>query len=73
MVKHTQTIHRQQPSNCLSVFDRFVKLALKLLNKNVYIMYAHLPGYFLGGGGRGGGLIHNFNLLFDFFSFIHLL
>ena len=29
MVKHIQTIRRQQPTNCLSVFDHFVKLALK--------------------------------------------
>ena len=29
MVKHTQTIRRQQPTNCLSVFDHFVKLTLK--------------------------------------------
>ena len=29
MVKHTQTIRRQQPTNCLTVFDHFVKLALK--------------------------------------------
>ena len=29
MVKHTQTIHRHQPTNCLSVFDHFVNLALK--------------------------------------------
>ena len=28
MVKHTQTI-RQQPTNCLNVFDHFVVLALK--------------------------------------------
>ena len=28
MVKHTQTIRRQQPTNCLSVFDDFVRLAL---------------------------------------------
>ena len=26
MVKHTQTIHRQQATNCLSVFDHFVML-----------------------------------------------
>ena len=32
MVKHTQTIRRQQPTNCLSVFDQFVGLALKGLN-----------------------------------------
>ena len=31
MVKHTQTICRQQPVNCLSVLDHFVGLALKRL------------------------------------------
>ena len=29
MVKHAQTIHWLLPSNCLSVFDHFVGLALK--------------------------------------------
>ena len=29
MVKHTQTIRRLLPTNCLSVFDHFVRLALK--------------------------------------------
>ena len=29
MIKHTQAIRRQQPTNYLSVFDHFVKLALK--------------------------------------------
>ena len=29
MVKQTQTIRRQQPKNCLSVFDHFVGLAFK--------------------------------------------
>ena len=29
MVKHTQTIRRQMPTSCLSVFDHFVILALK--------------------------------------------
>ena len=29
MVKHTQTIRRQKPTNCLSVFDHFVDLARK--------------------------------------------
>ena len=29
MVKHTQTIRRQKPTNCLSVFNHFVGLALK--------------------------------------------
>ena len=32
MVKHTQTILRQQPTNCLRVFGHFVGLALKGLN-----------------------------------------
>ena len=29
MAKHTQIINRQTPTNCLSVFDHFVVLALK--------------------------------------------
>ena len=33
MVKHTQAIRRLLPTNCLSVFDHFVGLALKGLNK----------------------------------------
>ena len=32
MVKHTQTIRRIFPTNCLSVFDHFVGLALKGLS-----------------------------------------
>ena len=32
MVKHTQTIRRQQATNYLSVFDHFVGLTLKGLN-----------------------------------------
>ena len=32
MVKHTQTIRRQKPTNCLSVFDHFVGLVRKGLN-----------------------------------------
>ena len=32
MVKHTQTIHRQKPTNCLSIFDNFVGLPFKGLN-----------------------------------------
>ena len=35
MVKHTQTIRRQQPANCLSVFDLFVELSLKELNYGI--------------------------------------
>ena len=29
MVKHTQIIRRQQPTNCLSMFDHSLRLALK--------------------------------------------
>ena len=32
MIKHTQTIRRQQSRNCLSVFDHFWGLAFKGLN-----------------------------------------
>ena len=31
MVKHTQTIRRQQQKNCLSAFDHFAGLPLKRL------------------------------------------
>ena len=33
MVKHTQTIRRQEPTKCLSAFDHFVGLALKGLRR----------------------------------------
>ena len=36
MVKHTQTIRRLLPTNCLSVFDHFVKLALKVTSSYKY-------------------------------------
>ena len=39
MVKHTQTIRQQQPTNYLSVFDHFMGLALKWL-----ISMQSLPG-----------------------------
>ena len=43
MVRHTQTIRRLLPMNCLSVFDHFVGLALKrLLNPfqaNVFFIW----------------------------------
>ena len=35
MVKHIQTIWRQQPTNCLSVFDHVAGLVLKVLSKNI--------------------------------------
>ena len=33
MAKRAQTIRRQKPAICLSLFDHFVKLALKRLRK----------------------------------------
>ena len=38
MVKHTQTVRRQKPTNCLSVFDHFVRLAPKGLSSFVDVM-----------------------------------
>ena len=35
MVKHTQKIRQQNPTNCLSVFDHFEGLALKWLKQNL--------------------------------------
>ena len=35
MVKHTQAIRLQESTNCLSVFDHFVGLALKWLNMQI--------------------------------------
>ena len=41
MVKHAQTIHRQLPTNCLSVFDRIVNFVLKglIYRKKKNILY----------------------------------
>ena len=41
MVKHTQRICWKKPANCLSVFDHFVGLAVKVLN---YLLM-HLDSY----------------------------
>ena len=35
MVKHTQTIRRLLPTNCLNVLDNFVELALKRLKPEI--------------------------------------
>ena len=35
MVKHAQAICREQPTNCLSVFDHFMGLALKGLRQTL--------------------------------------
>ena len=41
MAKHTHTIRRLLPTNCLSVFDNILGLALKGLNNssNIYLTY----------------------------------
>ena len=38
MVKHTQTIRRLLPTNCLSVFDYFVGLALEGLKEAIELL-----------------------------------
>ena len=38
MVKHIQTIRQLLPMNCLTVFDHFVQLALKGLNKVIQLL-----------------------------------
>ena len=45
MVKHTQTIHRQEPTNCMSVFDNFVGLSLKGLNPLPFNTWCLLQGH----------------------------
>ena len=49
MVKHTQIIRRQQPTNCLSVFDHFVGLGLKgqIVLKIQCFAQVTFIGYFL--------------------------
>ena len=51
MVKHTQTIRRQQPqidSNCLSLFDHFVALGLKgLIRYHIAIVLDSIYSNFL--------------------------
>ena len=46
MVKHTKTVRRQQPTNCLSVFDYLVKLALKGLISFVKVAKERFIKYF---------------------------
>ena len=41
MVKHTQTICRQQPTNCVIVFDHFVRLALEGLMSWPYLFFLY--------------------------------
>ena len=44
MFKHTETIRRQRPTNCLSVFDHSVGLVLKGLRENVIYTAASTAG-----------------------------
>ena len=37
MVKHTQKIRRQEPTNCLDVFDDFARFALKGLTWSTFV------------------------------------
>ena len=46
MAKHIQTICRQQPTNCLSVFDHFVGLTLKRLIIHIAIQVHCVQLYF---------------------------
>ena len=39
MVRHTQTIRREQPTNCLSVFDHFAGLERKGLTPALKMRY----------------------------------
>ena len=39
MVKHTQTIRRQKPTNCLSGFDHFLWLAIEELKLFLVTQY----------------------------------
>ena len=45
MVKHTQTIRREKPTNCFSVFDHLVGLALKGLRGLTVLMKLKLFKY----------------------------
>ena len=49
MVKHIQTIRRQRPSNCLSVFDNFVGLPLEGLRntENISALYISILHYLI--------------------------
>ena len=43
MVKHTQAILRQQPTNCLNVLDHFVGLSLKGLTLKAAGLFKYVP------------------------------
>ena len=43
MVKHTQVIRRQKPTNCLSVFDHFLGLTVKVLKNICKVSDEYIP------------------------------
>ena len=47
MAKHTQTIRRLLPTNCFSVFDHFVGLALKVLKISDYPLHISILDYYI--------------------------
>ena len=47
MVKHTQTIRRQKPTDCSSVFDHFWGLALKGLKAQTFVVIYSLTKFHL--------------------------
>ena len=47
MVKRTQTVCRQQPTNCLNVFDHFWRLALKGLRRLTPNIHKYFSFYFI--------------------------
>ena len=47
MFEHTQTVRRLLPTNCLSVLDHFVGLALKGLSKELISVTKSLNGDFV--------------------------
>ena len=55
MVKHTQTICSQKPTNCLSVFDHCVGLARKGLSNNIIWNSAKNAYYFQVNRATGNG------------------
>ena len=67
MVKHSQTIRRQQPTNCLSVFDHFVRLTLKGLSNRVVKNFQFISVAYASFGSLGLGqkmTLESYQLLF---------
>ena len=45
MIKHTQTIRRQKPADCLSVFDHFMGLSRRGLNSMTAKLQHQISGF----------------------------